>query len=99
MKEHYLDVNQLKDRIDTIDFYTYKGQEIRLKGGSWKLAGLCPFHEDRNAGSFYIHANGGGYKCFSCGASGGDIIVFIQKKYSLSFREALCKLQNDWRLS
>lgn len=97
MKKHYFDACQLKGRIDPVDFYTREGQEIH-KGGAWKQAGLCPFHEDRNAGSFYINACNGGYKCFSCGAKGGDIIAFIQQKYSLSFREALCKLQSDWRV-
>lgn len=97
MRPDYCDVNQLKERIDPVDFYTNEGQEIRSGGNAaWKEAGLCPFHEDRNAGSFYIHTRQGGYHCFACRAKGGDIIAFIQQKYSLSFREAVHKLQNDW---
>ena len=30
---------------------------------------LCPFHPDRHTGSFAVGPKG--YKCFSCGASGG----------------------------
>lgn len=94
------DASELKDRINPADFYSYEGQEIITRGkDSWKLAGLCPFHADRHAGSFYIHSAHGAFCCFLCDAKGGDINSFIQKKYEMSFKEAIEKLKSDWRLS
>jgi DNA primase len=95
-----LDVSYLKEMIAPIDFYIAEGQEVKIKGGSpWKLGGLCPFHDDHHVGSFYIHDISGGYSCFSCGATGGDIIDFTQMKYGLSFGEAIRKLARQWRVS
>lgn len=96
----YIDVSQIKERINPIEFYQCEGQELSNKGqGSWKLAGLCPFHADKYAGSFYIHNDNGAFRCFSCDARGGDIIAFTQQKYEISFKEALDKLSTDWRVS
>lgn len=36
-----------------------------------RLLALCPFHDDRHAGSFYVNPKTGWYKCFACDASGG----------------------------
>ncbi len=95
----YLDAMQIKERIKPTDFYSHEGQEIATRGkDSWKLAGLCPFHADRHVGSFYIHSDNGAFRCFACDAKGGDIITFTQKKYEMSFKEAIKKLQSDWRL-
>jgi hypothetical protein len=63
----------------------------------WSLAGLCPFHTDKQSGSFYVNLNTGAYKCFSCGMSGGDVIDFIRKRYQLSFKEAVSELSHGWR--
>lgn len=99
MKTQFIDVAQLKKAIDPIDFYTSEGQEITTRGcSSWKLGGLCPFHDDHHAGSFYINDIDGSYSCFSCKTFGNDIIDFTQKKYGLRFGEALHKLANEWRI-
>ena len=96
----YMDASQLKERINPIDFYSHEGQEVATQGkDSWKLAGLCPFHADRNAGSFYIHSGNGAFRCFSCDAKGGDVITFTMAKYDLSFYEALKQLANEWGVS
>ena len=71
------------------------GVSIRSRWGKkWCLAGLCPFHADRVAGSFYVNIDSGAYKCHACGAGGGDFISFLQKKHGYSFVEAI-KLLND----
>ncbi|MCB1762187.1 MAG: hypothetical protein KDI27_03485 [Gammaproteobacteria bacterium] len=59
------------------------------KQRGWVDGGLCPFHEDRNRGSFRINLESGSYCCFSCGAKGGDIIDFHQQFHGLSFVEAV----------
>jgi len=93
------DIPHLKQTINPVDFYAFEGQEIKTQGSSpWKLGGLCPFHADRQAGSFYIHLVSGGYCCFSCQAKGGDILDFTQKKHGLSFKDAVQKLIRDWRV-
>ncbi|MCP4355736.1 MAG: hypothetical protein GY793_08945, partial [Proteobacteria bacterium] len=35
-----------------------------------------PFHADKKAGSFYINARNGAFKCHSCGAKGGSLLAF-----------------------
>jgi DNA primase len=85
-----IDAYVLKSQISVIDFYQSEGQGIKTSGNSkWKEAGICPFHDDRKAGSFRINVDNGAFKCFSCGAAGGDIIAFIMQKYDLSFKESL----------
>ncbi len=97
---NYVNASRIKDAIEPKEFYENEGQEIKNRGkDSWKLAGLCPFHADQHVGSFYIHSDNGAFRCFSCDAKGGDIITFTQKKYEMSFKEAILKLKSDWRLS
>jgi len=94
LKEH------IKDSIDPVSFYQQEGQEIRTASTrEWKIGGLCPFHEDRSIGSFYINDGTGAFKCFACGAKGGDIISFLQKRDDLSFIEATRTLSQEWRVN
>jgi len=99
MRNHPQSAQDIKQKINPIDFYESEQGKLLQHKGKWKDAGLCPFHADRSCGSFFIEPQGGGYTCFSCGAKGGDIIAFVMQKYELSFREALKKLALDWRIS
>ncbi len=94
---HY-DAASIKSRIAPHDFYLREQVLDRFKSNSrrWAEAGLCPFHDDSSAGSFWIHLEDGAYKCFSCNAKGYDIITFTMTKYGLSFYEALTQLANEW---
>lgn len=91
-----IDIQDLKQAICPQEFYERElGTSIRARWGKkWCLAGLCPFHADRFAGSFYVNIESGAYKCHACGAVGGDVIAFIQKKHGYSFVEAI-KLLNE----
>jgi len=61
---------------------------LRLIGrGEWRSA-LCPFHDDRRP-SLRVNIRTGAFRCFSCGAKGGDIVAFHRLKYGLGFRAAL----------
>lgn len=94
-----IDIQDLKSDVDVKSFYENE-LRIHLKTQTskpWSLAGLCPFHVDKQAGSFYVNLNTGAYKCFSCGSSGGDIIDFICKRHQLSFKEATLELSHGWR--
>jgi DNA primase len=58
---------------------------------------LCPFHEDRKAGSFQISEGKGIFKCFSCGAS-GDAIKFISMFDKISYTDAALKIGVEFGL-
>lgn len=99
IKESHRSINtqRLKELIDPIDFYSHEGHDVELiKKSEWKSGGFCPFHNDRKAGSFFISSLNGAFKCFSCGASGGDVIAYTQKKYELTFLEAYQRLSKKW---
>jgi len=53
--------------------------------------GLCPFHNDRSAGSFSIVERFGRYKCWSCQAE-GDGIRFVRETENLGFPQAVFKI-------
>lgn len=88
----------IKQQIDPGAFYTREQHliEPRYPSRAWIPAGLCPFHDDQHEGNFFICTKNGAFKCFSCGAKGGDIINFIQQKYQLGFGQALKKLSFEW---
>lgn len=100
MKHYKLGAMQIKEVINPYDFYLKELDlhEFGIRSGKWAIAGLCPFHEDRSAGSFKINVESGSFICFSCGAKGGDIITFTMAKYGLSFNDALKELANEWRV-
>lgn len=63
-------------------------------GRGWRMwNGLCPFHNDTRAGSFVVNENTGAFRCFSCGAHGGDIIAFHMQAHKLRFQDALNQLR------
>jgi DNA primase len=91
---------RVKQLIDPLTFYLQEGLEIDHRGRSaWKIAGVCPFHEDSSPGSFKINITTGAFRCWSCGEYGSDIISFIQKRDKLGFLDTLRKLCHDWRLT
>ena len=90
-------VSTLKQSISPQTFYACEQGEVkRPNGKGWAEAGLCPFHDDTRAGSFYVNMESGGFKCFSCKTSGGDVITYTMKRYGLSFIAAKLRLQIDW---
>ena len=66
------------------------GEFGKHSGKNWfAWNGLCPFHQDKSAGSFFVNKETGAYRCFSCGEAGGDIISFHEKTSNLSFYDTL----------
>lgn len=55
---------------------------------------LCPFHSEKT-GSFSIKNNYG--VCYGCGWH-GDIVDFVQSYFNLDFKDAITKLNDDFRL-
>ena len=64
--------------------------DIEVKQGN-EYKALCPFHKDRNLGSFLINSNKGMFKCFSCG-KGGDAIEFVRLYKNISALEAAVEI-------
>jgi len=89
----------IKAAISPTDYYYHELPGAIIKKAGWNNGGLCPFHTDTRARSFRINTISGAFKCFACGASGGDIVAFEQAKNGLSFPDALKKLAAGWGLS
>ena len=77
-------ISEAKHSIDLVSVVESAGVEFEQRGS--RHVGLCPFHDDHNP-SFYVFPDGH-YKCFSC-QEYGDSIDFVQKLYSLPFKDAL----------
>lgn len=71
--------------------------DLTLKNGSgdWRLM-LCPFHDDTTA-SLSFNVKKGAFKCFACGAKGGDLIAFHMQRKDLPFIQA-CKDLGVWEV-
>jgi hypothetical protein len=58
---HTLSVESLKDRISPKIFYERELHPMPTsKKSGWNSGGLCPFHTDKNPGSFFVHSHTGG---------------------------------------
>lgn len=84
LNEH-LFFNQVLERVRMIPIQDIVVDVYRVPKG------LCPFHNDRHAGSFHIFKKGNNFHCFSCGAN-GDGIHFVQRMENIGFKEAVWKL-------
>ena len=93
-----LQADYIKRLVKPLDFYKNELPDVTLKKHGWNDGGLCPFHTDNKIGSFRINCETGAYKCFSCGASGSDIIAYTMDLYGIKFTESLELLTRDWGL-
>lgn len=85
-------IQQIKQSCHPESYYPLllQGSFGKATGNGWsQWNGLCPFHADKKAGSFVIHKDSGAFKCFSCGAQGGDIIRFFEQYNNISTKEAI----------
>lgn len=91
---------EVKQHVVPLEFYgrALQGWCPRRERG-WVDGGICPFHDDRRAGSFKVSLDTGAFRCFSCGASGGDIFAFVMLRDGVGFRTALGLLTESWSLS
>ena len=88
------EISRIKAESDLVALIQSRGTVLKQQGSNW--TGLCPFHDDRRPGSFRINFSSGAFKCFACGAGGGDIIDFVQERYRLDFPESLRLLADRW---
>lgn len=69
-----------------LDYYQQIFSNLIAKSG-WVSVPCC-FHEDTQP-SLRINLDFGGFRCFSCGEKGGDMVAFHQKRHHLTFMEAV----------
>lgn len=98
MNKQKLSAYYIKSLLNPFDFYRHELPNAPLKRQGWNEGGLCCFHGDNKPGSFRVNLTTGAFKCFSCGAQGGDVIAFTMALYGLKFVEALAKLADEWGL-
>ena len=93
-------IMHLKSSIPPVVFYAAELRQFHpSRQTGWVDGGLCPFHDDRRPGSFYVNLDSGAFTCFSCGAKGGDTIAFVMQRYELTFPEAVEYLSQRWGVS
>jgi len=81
------DAQEIKQRIDLVEYIRSLGIELKPVGAGEEYRGLCPFHEEGEP-SFHVNRKKGLWHCFGCGA-GGDVISFVMKWSKVGFQEAL----------
>jgi hypothetical protein len=70
----------------------YYGREFpNLKTEPRWVQVSCCFHDDKTP-SLSINLIEGHFRCFACGAKGGDIIAFHKMRYGMSFIQAVTDL-------
>jgi DNA primase len=78
---------QIKRAIDIVDLV---GEYLPLRREGRAYKGLCPWHDDSRP-SLQVNPDRQTFRCYVCNI-GGDIFSFIEKRESVSFREALVML-------
>ena len=88
-------VMNLKASLPPVTFFSEEVEQFtpRREQG-WVNTGLCPFHPDTRPGSFSVNLDSGAFRCFSCGAAGGDIIAFYRLRYDTNFTITLEDLES-----
>ena len=80
-------VDEIKSRCNIVDVI---GQVVSLQKAGNHFKGLCPFHSEKTP-SFVVSETKQNFYCFGCNAS-GDVLTFMERYYSLDFRETIEKL-------
>ena len=79
------ELERLKASVSVADLVAASGVVLARQGAD--LAGLCPFHEDREP-SLKVTPAKNLWHCFGCGTGGGPI-DWVMKKQGVSFRHAV----------
>lgn len=85
--------DDLKNSISITDIFEQYFYPVKRKGRTSEA--LCPFHNDKDYGNFYINEAEGYYKCFSCGST-GDIFSLVQQSTGCGFTDTIWILAKDY---
>lgn len=82
--------------LSTARIEEYISKEMQLQKKGVNYIACCPFHNEKTP-SFVVSPAKGIFKCYGCG-EGGNIFGWVQKKYSVTFPEAVEKLASDYNI-
>lgn len=82
----------IKERITTPELFAFYGFTRNSRGFV-----CCPFHGEKTP-SMKVYDGKRGFCCFGGCGERGDIIYFVQKLFGLSFRDAMVRINDDFRL-
>ena len=82
-------INELKRSASLVEYATGQGHALKQKGDEYALC--CPFHDDKTP-SCYINPEKNLFYCHGCSEK-GDVIEWVMKTESLTFRDACDRLQ------
>lgn len=68
------------------------GSALHKERGGWATTACCFHQPDRHPSLRLRFEGGGAFRCFSCGAHGGDIVAFLMLRDHLSFPDAAREL-------
>jgi CHC2 zinc finger len=84
-----------RNRLPAVpDYYQPVFGSLRFNASGWAQV-RCVFHQDRHA-SLSIHHEYGAFRCFACGAHGGDVLAFEMVHSGADFKSAARAL-GAWR--
>jgi hypothetical protein len=84
-----------RDRLTPVaDYYRPVFGDLRFNASGWAQV-RCVFHEEGHA-SLSIHRERGAFRCFACGARGGDVLAFEMLRSGADFKSAARAL-DAWR--
>ena len=71
-------------------YYQQEFPNLKICENTW-MSVKCCFHEDRQP-SLRLNLKNGSFRCFGCGARGGNIIAFHCQRYRLTFAQTILAL-------
>lgn len=80
-----LTIDKIREAASIVDVV---GDYVDLRKRGSGYLGLCPWHPDRNIGSFQVSPAKNMCKCFSCGRS-ADPVAFVMSMEKLDFPDAI----------
>lgn len=85
-------VQKIKEELTLQKVLEFYGFSVNKRGFM-----RCPFHQEKTP-SLKVYNKNRSWKCFGCGA-GGDEISFVQQLFSMTFPDALKKIDLDFGLN
>lgn len=88
--EFFAEVAHLLDEVPLTEVLKSRGIQV-IDEHHLNAKALCPFHGDRNFGSFLVSNRKKIYKCFSCGEGGGSVhkLVYSLDKGHRTFEQSV----------
>lgn len=85
--------------MQNINYENFYKEDLNSKfhptGNGWyKVLTKCPFHNDKNHGTYHINVNSGCYYCFSCGCK-GNIFQYLYKQKGMCFKQSINYLKEN----